>query len=71
MLAWGAAPSTNADLRWCVACVAGMAISRSPNSRLVRDQYFMLLIDKDAALAALPSMLPPDVEMGKRGVYPH
>ena len=29
---------------------------------LVREQYFMLLIDKDAALAAIPSMLPPDTE---------
>ena len=27
---------------------------------LVRDQYFMLLIDKDASLAAIPSMLPSD-----------
>ena len=27
---------------------------------LVRDQYFMLLIDRDAALAAIPSMLPSD-----------
>ena len=29
---------------------------------LVRDQYFMLLIDENAALAAIPSMLPPDTE---------
>jgi pimeloyl-ACP methyl ester carboxylesterase len=29
---------------------------------LVRDQYFMLLIDKDASLAAIPSMLPSDTE---------
>jgi pimeloyl-ACP methyl ester carboxylesterase len=28
--------------------------------RLVRDQYFSLLIDQDAALAAIPSMLPSD-----------
>ena len=27
---------------------------------LVRDQYFMLLIDKDASLAAIPSMLPSE-----------
>jgi hypothetical protein len=27
---------------------------------LVRDQFNMLLIDRDAALAAIPSMLPPD-----------
>jgi pimeloyl-ACP methyl ester carboxylesterase len=29
---------------------------------LVRYQYFMLLIDREASLAAIPSMLPPDIE---------
>jgi hypothetical protein len=29
---------------------------------LVREQFNMLLIDKEAALAAIPAMLPPDVE---------
>jgi hypothetical protein len=29
---------------------------------LVREQYFMLLIDQDAALAAIPGMLPPETE---------
>jgi pimeloyl-ACP methyl ester carboxylesterase len=29
---------------------------------LVREQYFMLLIDKEASLAAIPSMLSPDTE---------
>lgn len=29
---------------------------------LVRDQFNMLLIDQEAALAAIPSMLPPDAE---------
>jgi hypothetical protein len=29
---------------------------------MVRDQFNMLLIDRDAALAAIPSMLPPDAE---------
>jgi Protein of unknown function (DUF3141) len=29
---------------------------------LVREQFNMLLIDQDAALAAIPSMLPPDAE---------
>jgi hypothetical protein len=32
---------------------------------LVRDQHSMLLIDRSGALAAIPSMLPPDAE--KRG----
>jgi hypothetical protein len=29
---------------------------------LVREQFFMLLIDQQAALAALPSLLPADAE---------
>jgi hypothetical protein len=29
---------------------------------MVRDQFNMLLIDRDAALAAIPSMLPPDAD---------
>jgi pimeloyl-ACP methyl ester carboxylesterase len=29
---------------------------------LVREQYFMLLIDKDGSLAAIPSLLPSDAE---------
>jgi pimeloyl-ACP methyl ester carboxylesterase len=33
---------------------------------LIRDQYFMLLIDKDASLSAIPSMLPPDTETRKQ-----
>jgi hypothetical protein len=30
--------------------------------KLVRDQFYMLLIDQEAALAALPEMLPPDAD---------
>ena len=33
---------------------------------LIRDQYFMLLIDKDASLSPIPSMLPPDTETRKQ-----
>jgi hypothetical protein len=33
---------------------------------LIRDQYFMLLIDKDASLSAIPSMLPSDTETRKK-----
>jgi hypothetical protein len=50
----------NVGLRPCAACVTSTVTSRSPN---VRDQYFMLLIDKDASLAAIPSMLPSDTQM--------
>ena len=30
--------------------------------QLVREQYFMLLLDSDAAIAAIPAMLPPELE---------
>ena len=33
---------------------------------LVREQYFMLLIDEEAALAAIPSLLPPSAEKRKK-----
>jgi hypothetical protein len=29
---------------------------------MVREQFFMLLIDQDAALAAIPGLLPPAAE---------
>jgi hypothetical protein len=34
---------------------------------LVREQFNMLLIDQDAALAAIPSMLPTDAETREKG----
>jgi hypothetical protein len=33
---------------------------------LVREQFNMLLIDTEAALAAIPSMLPPDAETRRK-----
>jgi pimeloyl-ACP methyl ester carboxylesterase len=33
---------------------------------LVRDQFNMLLIDRDAALAAIPAMLPPDADIRRK-----
>jgi hypothetical protein len=33
---------------------------------LVREQYFMLLIDEDATLAAIPDLLPPDHQVRRR-----
>jgi hypothetical protein len=33
---------------------------------LVREQYFMLLIDEEAALAALPALLPDDIDDRRR-----
>jgi hypothetical protein len=35
---------------------------------MVREQYFMLLIDQDAALAAIPALLPSDLEARRKGV---
>ena len=38
------------------------ALSLSEFKALVREQFFMLLIDPEAAIAALPSLLPEDME---------
>ena len=38
---------------------------------LVREQFYMLLIDPEAALAAIPSMLPADAETTAQGIRPH
>ena len=35
---------------------------------LVREQYFMLLIDEDATLAAIPDLLPRDYEARRKGL---
>jgi hypothetical protein len=35
---------------------------------LIREQYFMLLIDEKAALAAIPSLLPPDADERRRAL---
>ena len=34
---------------------------------LVREQFYILLIDQEAALAAIPSMLPPEMETREKG----
>ncbi len=34
---------------------------------LVREQFNILLIDQKAALEAIPSMLPPDLESREKG----
>jgi len=51
-----------------VRCLRGRYgdIPLSEFKTLIRDQYFMLLIDKDASLSAIPSMLPPDTETRKQ-----
>ena len=35
---------------------------------LVREQYFMLLVDSEGALAAIPAMLPADAETRQQGL---
>jgi hypothetical protein len=40
-------------------------LSLSAFKALVREQFNILLVDSDAALAAIPSMLPPDAEARK------
>jgi len=39
------------------------SLSLAAFKALVREQFLMLLIDPEAALAALPAMLPPELEM--------
>ena len=35
---------------------------------IVREQYFMLLIDQEAALAAIPALLPDDLDLRRKGL---
>src|SRR5262249_10531051 len=35
---------------------------------LVREQFYILLVDTEAALSALSSMLPPDVDIRRKGL---
>ena len=44
------------------------ALPLSEFKTLVREQYFMLLIDPEAAIAALPSLLPEDMEVRRKAI---
>lgn len=46
----------------------GARMSLAEFKMLVREQFFMLLLDRDAALAAIPKMLPDDVNL-RRGAF--
>ena len=35
---------------------------------MVREQFFLLLIDQEAALSAIPSLLPPNAEARRKGL---
>ncbi len=55
--------STSVASRPCAAFARLTATCRLADFKaLVREQFNMLLIDQEAALAAMPSMLPPDAE---------
>ena len=41
-------------------------ITLSEFKAMAREQYFMLLLDPETALAAIPSLLPPDLEVRRR-----
>ncbi|WP_284262209.1 DUF3141 domain-containing protein [Bradyrhizobium iriomotense] len=47
---------------------AGARLTLAEFKMLVREQFFMLLLDRDAALAAIPKMLPDDVNQ-RRGAF--
>jgi hypothetical protein len=47
---------------------AASRLSISEFKMLVREQFFMLLLDQGASLAAIPKMLPPDTER-RRAVF--
>jgi pimeloyl-ACP methyl ester carboxylesterase len=43
-------------------------LSLSQFKSLVREQFFMLILDQEASLAAIPTMLPQDMEMRRAAV---
>jgi len=45
----------------------GAQLTLAQFKAMVREQYFMLLIDPEAALAAIPGMLPQDAEERRNG----
>jgi Protein of unknown function (DUF3141) len=48
--------------------VGTQRLTLSEFKAMVREQYFMLLIDPEGALAAIPAMLPPDMEARRKGL---
>jgi hypothetical protein len=45
----------------------GAGLTLAQFKTMVREQYFMLLIDPEATLAAIPKMLPADAEERRNG----
>jgi hypothetical protein len=62
-LAWGGADERGlAAIRRLRLAQPGAQLTLAQFKAMVREQYFMLLIDSEAALAAIHAMLPADVE---------
>jgi hypothetical protein len=62
-LAWGGADERGlAAVRRLRLAQPGAQLTLAQFKAMVREQYFMLLIDPEAALAAIPAMLPADAE---------
>lgn len=51
--------------RMRLASTENQKLTLAQFKEMVRDQFFMLLIDEKAALAAIPSLLPPDADERK------
>ena len=50
---------------------ASRALTLAEFKTLVREQFFMLLLDQEAALAAIPKMLPQDVDARRTALRRH
>jgi hypothetical protein len=62
-LAWGGADERGlAAVRRLRLAQPGAQLTLAQFKAMVREQYFMLIIDAEAALAAIPAMLPGDAE---------
>ena len=46
----------------------GSALTLAEFKQLLREQFLMLLIDEEASLAAIPKLLPDDIETRQRGL---
>jgi len=47
---------------------AGPRLSLADFKAMVREQFFMLLLDQEASLAAIPKMLPPNAQARRNGL---
>jgi len=67
-LAWGSADERGlAAVRRLRLAQPGAQLTLAQFKAMVREQYFMLLIDSEAALAAIPAILPAEAEERRNG----